>query len=792
MGKADLSVYGNELGFPEDVYSSLVDHPGVEAAAPVVWGTGHVKGRQDDILFIQGVDLLIDPAMRQYELVATGDSPGTILNDILKRGSILLTDTFAHRYGLKKGDSVSFVIDDRIWELIVAGLLKSKGSQALLTGNLALADISFAQSLFQKHGLLDRIDLLLDQGQSPEAMQQALEKVLPSYLSVDFSQGRGKNVEKLLASFQLNLEVLSLIALLVGMFLVYNTVSYSVISRREEIGIIRSQGCSRLVILLVFLFETCVVAGTGSLIGVYLGIRFASGSVSLMSSTISSLYLITRVEDIHVPIGLLYLGVAGGVCTSLLASIYPAKDAAFSPPISAITKGSYEIKRSGRTPLLVILSVILFMLAVGVVWLPISSPTPGYFACFFFILGVSFLIFPLLNLLKRPIMRIFSVFGVSSELGTGLFFSHQGRNSVALAALATAVSMVVSIVIMVESFRSTVTVWLNQTLQADIIITMESRFKRGGTAKMSSSVMDAVRKLPHIVDVDPFRYINMEYQGRAAAIGVLDFLTISKYNNLPVKEGRDPFLRARNQGGVVISEGFATIHGKSPGDTLLLHTPRGDVLFTIHGVYYDYAVQYGIILFDWDTFSRYWDDRSLSSLGVYVEEGTVEEVRREIWKFLTEREGLSLFSNRDIKEKALGVFDQTFQITRALQIIAVVIAILGIIGSLASSVMERRREIGILRSQGLTRLDTGKLMIMEASLLGGLGVLMGIAVGVILSVILIDVINFRSFGWTIQHTYPITGIVTSVLPIFFLTLPAGIPPALKALSIDVSSVLRHE
>lgn len=791
-GKADLSVYGNELGFPEDIYPFLTDYEGVEVAAPVIWGTGHLEGAQRDILFIQGVDLLIDPAVRQYSLVTGEEAPKDVLLNILRSGSILLTERFAHRHGLKKGDRASFVIDDQVRELSVAGLLRSTGPGALLGGNMAIVDISFAQSLFDKSGILDRIDLILEQGTSPTKVKEALNSALPSYLTADFPERRGKSVGRLLASFQLNLEVLSLIALLVGMFLVYNTVSYSVITRREEIGILRAQGCGRLIILSVLIFETFLLSGLGSLIGIYLGIKFAAGAVSLMSSTISSLYLITRVEDIHVPARLLFMGIGGGIGTSLLSALFPAKDAAFSPPIAAITRGSYEIKKSGQTMLLILFAVIFLLSAAGVVWLPISSPVPGYLSSFFLILGMSFLMLPFLAILQKPMSRLFSIFGVCAGLGTRSFFSHQGRNSVAVAALATAVSMVVSIVIMVESFRSTITVWLNQTLQADIIITMESRFKRGGTAKMSPDIADSVRKLPHVLDVDPFRYINIDYEGHMAAFGVLDFPTVVKYNNLPVKEGNRPFLNARKNGGVVISEGFATIHKKRVGDTLLLTTPKGDVRFTVYGIYYDYAVQYGIILFDWSIFSRYWDDRALSSLGIYVKAGKVEEVRNEIRELIREKKGLSLFSNKDIKERALDVFDQTFRITRALQVIAVFVAILGIIGSLASSVMARKREIGILRSEGLTRFQVVKLLIMESSLMGVLGVAVGTVTGMILAVILIDVINYRSFGWTIQHSFPMVQILLSVLPVFAFTIPAGIPPAIRALSLDVSGVLRYE
>ena len=791
-GKAELSVFGNELGFPEDIYPFLVDYEKIATAAPVIWGTGHLEGEEGDILFIQGVDLLIDPVVRQYSLVTIEESPEDILRKILNPGNILLTEKFAHRYGLKKGDKASFVVDDRVWELVVAELLQSTGSGAFMGGNLAVVDISFAQLLFNKLGVLDRIDLILEKGALPAIVKKELNDVLPSYLSVDFSERRGKSVGKLLASFQLNLEVLNLIALFVGMFLLYNAVSYSVITRRKEIGILRAEGCSRLTILMVFFLETFLVSGLGSLLGIYLGIKFAGAAISLMSSTISSLYLITRVEDIEVPARLLILGMGGGIGASLLSAIFPAINAAFYPPILAITKGSYEIEKSGQTKSFIVLAFILFLLAAGVIYLPTASPFPGYISSFLVMLGMSSLMLPLLTFLQKPLSKLFSRFGACSRLGTNSFFSHRGRNSVAIAALAVAVAMVVSIVIMVESFRSTIIVWLNQTLQTDIIVTMESRFQRGGTAKMSPDIAEKIKKLPQVLDVDPFRYINIEYEGCTAAYGVLDFSSIARHNTLPVKKGTAPFLKARENEGVVISEGFATIHNKDVGDTLLLPTFKGEVRFKIYGIYYDYAVQYGIILFDRDTFVRYWDDRFLSSLGIYVKEGKIEEASSEIMKIIKDKKGLSLFSNKDIKERALDVFDQTFRITYALQVIAVIIAILGIIGSLASSVMARKREIGILRSEGLTRFQMVKLLVMESSLLGALGLTVGMATGVILSALLIDVINYRSFGWTIQHTCPLVKILLSILPIFAFTILAGIPPALKALSLNVSNVLRYE
>ncbi len=140
-GKAELSVFGTELGFPEDIYPFLVDYETIATAAPVIWGTGHLEGEEGDILFIQGVDLLIDPMVRQYSLVTMEESPEDILREILKPGHILLTEKFAHRYGLKKGDRAFFVVDDRVWELVVAGLLQSTGSGALLGGNMAVVDI---------------------------------------------------------------------------------------------------------------------------------------------------------------------------------------------------------------------------------------------------------------------------------------------------------------------------------------------------------------------------------------------------------------------------------------------------------------------------------------------------------------------------------------------------------------------------------------------------------------------------------------------------------------------------
>ncbi|MDY6970790.1 MAG: FtsX-like permease family protein, partial [Thermodesulfobacteriota bacterium] len=359
-GKADLSVFGNELGFSEDIYPLLVDQDGIAAATPVIWGTGHLEGRGGDILLIHGVDLLIDPMVRHYSLVTTEDSPENLLRKILNPGNILLTEKFVQRYGIRRGDRISFVVDDRVCELVVAGLLKSDSSGTLLGGNLAVVDISFAQSLFSRPGVLDRIDLILEKGAVPAEVKKSLQDLLPSYLSVDFSERRGRNVGKLLASFQLNLEVLSLIALFVGMFLLYNTVSYSVVTRREEIGILRAEGCSRSTILMVFLLETFLVSGLGSLVGIYAGIQFAGGAISLMSSTISSLYLVTRVEDIEVPARLVILAMGGGVGASLVSAVVPAREAAFYPPILAITRGSFEIKKSGQTKIYIASAFGLF------------------------------------------------------------------------------------------------------------------------------------------------------------------------------------------------------------------------------------------------------------------------------------------------------------------------------------------------------------------------------------------------------------------------------------------------
>ena len=187
-GKADLSVYGNELGFSQDIYPLLVDFEGIDVAGPVIWGTGNLVGAEGDILFIQGVDLLIDPAIRQYSLITSEQSPEAVLLNILKPGRILLTEKFAHRYQLKRGDRASLVLDDQVHELEVAGLLESSGTGNFLGGNVAVVDISFAQSLFKKPGLLDRIDLILEEGVSISRVKEGLKDILSPGLSVDFPE----------------------------------------------------------------------------------------------------------------------------------------------------------------------------------------------------------------------------------------------------------------------------------------------------------------------------------------------------------------------------------------------------------------------------------------------------------------------------------------------------------------------------------------------------------------------------------------------------------------------------
>lgn len=796
-GRTTLEITGGELGVDETLITLVRREKGIRSLSPVIQTPALVKG-SGEVLIIMGVDLLVENDFRTY---STGDLPegADPLELLMEPDALFLSREFAERYHYSIGSRLPLLVDTRVREGVVRGILD--GSTKAFGGNFAIMDIAAAQLFFNKIGRLDRIDLITDPNIPLPRIIERLKVLLPPHLTIAPPERRNTQVLTMLRSFQLNLTALSALSLFVGMFLIYNTVSYAVVRRRREIGILRILGVSCREILLLFTVESLIIGLIGSLLGVLMGMSLAQIALRSVSRTVTSLYLLAEIRKITVPPSLLVEGVLIGVLVSLVAALHPAREASRVVPQEALHRGGWEEKRrkgwkrssAAGILLLSISSLLSFLFSeqgrVG------QFPIFGFLSAFCLLLGSVLLVPGALLFFSESLSRLIRTRSwAETKVATNGLVSSLGRTSVACASLLIGVGMMVGMVILIHSFRTTLSIWIDQTITADLIIAPMSLYM-GAEGTMPERVAREIEQVKGIEAVDRYRGIRIEHGEGQFHLGSRDLEIHNRHSRFIFFEGKSEEIltKARKKGEALVSEGFSRRYGVQKGGHLSLMTPSGPVDFPIAGVFYDYSADGGRVILDREVYTRYWRDHSINVLAVYLtKEAHREEVRQALVSLLGEKEQLAIIPNREFKEEILGIFDQTFSITYALEFITLTISLLGIANTLLAQIVERKREIGILRVIGASRRQIQKIILYEACGIGTVGTFLGTLSGFFLSLILIFVINRQSFGWTIQFYLPVRAILQSFGLLSLTSLLAGFFPARRAVRIQIAEALRYE
>jgi putative ABC transport system permease protein len=604
---------------------------------------------------------------------------------------------------------------------------------------------------------------------------------------------RSQQVENMLAAFHVNLTALSYVALLVGLFLVYNTVSVAVLSRREEIGILRALGLTRGRVRALFLAEAAGLAVVGCGIGLLLGRLLADGTVALTSTTVSALYIATAAAPPSLGWWHVGLAFATGVPLSLLAALVPAQEAAGVPPTMAL-RGTDSLDARGGLPGR--FAWLPFGLLAAGGWLATLGPVGGlplfgYASAITIIFGAAFLVPAILFLVARsiePAVRRF--LRVEDWLAVTNLSAAVSRLSISVAALAVSLSMMVAIAIMIGSFRDTVIYWVGQTLQADLFVSPGSRRQPGFDETLSPEVVRIVAASPDVAAVDRFRMAEVAYGDTGVRVGGAEFGVVLTHGSLLFKAPADARAAMRDaigQDAVVASEAFSLKHGVGVGDTITVPTDAGPAAFRIAVVYYDYSSDRGVLMMDRATFERHYGERAANGATVYLRDGVdADEARARLLAAIGDEHSVFINTNEGIRTEVLRVFDSTFAITYALEIIAILVAILGVSGTLLTLILEREREFAILRLVGTGRGQIRRMVVGEAVLIGVVGQGIGLAVGFALSLVLIYVINVQSFGWTIQFHLPIGFLLQSSALMVVAAALAGLYPARRAIALTMA------
>ncbi|HXI40488.1 MAG TPA: FtsX-like permease family protein [Bryobacteraceae bacterium] len=779
VGRMDLEIVAN--GSVDERWMATLATLSVNARfAPVIETQGVVE--HVGAVTVYGVDF-VGQARRER----TGNPTPNDLDS-----AVIISSGLAKSAGVKEGGQIKFTLYDADQTFHVAGIADAVNAE------FALLDIATAQRALHEYGKLDRIDVFVSPNENFSRVERELRAVLPASYRIQKPGTRSEQNQRMLRAFRWNLRVLSYISLVVGAFLIYNTISVSVVRRRPEIGILRALGAGRRWILWMFLGEALLFGLAGSLAGIAFGRLMAEGAVGMIAQTVNSLYVSSRPAAVALGMPAVATAICCGIAVAVLSALAPAREAMHVAPVEAMGRGAHEHKGRlhVRRDLLGAIIVAIVALAVSRIQPIDGKPIAGYVATLLAIVSMALAAPAMVTGLAAATRNASrALFGPEGLLAVRGLVATLARTSVVVGALSTAIAMMASVGIMVGSFRETVIVWLDTQLRADLYVGPASRAGAGGHPALSAKVPALVSSIPGIEAVDVFHALEFDYQGQRASLGGGDADIARRYGRLRFLPGQDRETVLRSlvgQDRIIVSEPFANKHYLHAGEAVTLPLGGHLVKLTVAGVYYDYSTERGWVIFDNATLAKYLPDLPATNLAIYVSKNAdADRIRRAVEERLT-RYRVVVAPNRALRQNAVTVFDRTFAITYALEGVAIAVAMLGAANSLLAMVLDRRREFGLLRYLGAAPAQVHRMILLEAGFLGLAANLLGLALGLVLSLVLIYVINKQSFGWTIQFHPPIALLAGASALVWMTTILAGIFPARAAAHLNPIEVIHEE
>jgi len=757
-GRATHQIVAGPGGLPHDLYRQLRVEDGVRRAAPVVEGGATLPDHDDRPLTLLGLDPFAEAPFRNYLAGRAGEGQAPTQLVVAPDG-LVMPESVAKGLGLGVGDALRVRTRAGVTELRVARLIEAPDRD--LSG-LAFGDIAAVQEWLGRTGELSRIDLIVD-----DATASNLRQRLPAGAALIPAASRSNALASMSEAFHINLTALSLLALLVGLFLVFNTMSFLVVQRRRMLGTLRILGVTRAGIVRQVLADALLLGGLGTLIGLPLGIVLASGVTELVLTTVDQLYA-DAIGGLRLDPFALGKGLALGLLGTVLAACPAAREAVSQPPRSGLTRADLEQRARRGAHRLAIVGGLLGLIGAGIL-AGLDGLVPGFAGIFVLILAVAASV-PLFVAVAGRSLGSVPYAPLWWRLCLRGAVASLSRTGIAVAALTVAVAAVIGVSVMIDSFRSSVADWLDRTLRADYYV--------GAASPMPASLA-----------------------ARLADVTGVDYVTRSRLSRLPSGEGITPVRglalprsdwqrfdfvagdadkawRAFDGGdGVLVSEPYARQNDVWPGDTLRLPV-AGAPAFRVAGVFRDYAAVQGVVVLPLRRYQALFDDHELTGIGIHLISGAESHaVEAALDDALRGVPGARLQTNASLRERSLAVFDQTFRVTSVLRVLAAFVAVVGVMGALMALQLDRAREYATYRALGLTRGQLGGMSLAESAALGTLAGLCAVPLGVLLGALLVFVINRRAFGWTMDFAVEPTALIEGVGLALAAALLAAVYPA---------------
>ncbi|MGB3017038.1 MAG: FtsX-like permease family protein, partial [Ignavibacteria bacterium] len=586
----------------------------------------------------------------------------------------------------------------------------------------------------------------------------------------------------------------SLLALIVGLFLIYNTMTFSVVRRKVLIGTLRSIGVTSNEITTMVIREALIIGIIGTAAGFLAAYFISKYLLIFISQTINDLYYVVSVREIYISPMIIAKGIALGIFATLLSAIKPAREASSVHPRSAMIRSEQESSLLKKVPAMSITGLATIIAGILILLIPTKNIWLSYFGILPIIIGFALLTPVIIILVEKILSPLFKyLFGITGKIASRSIVQNISRTYVAIAALSLAVAATVGVGTMISSFRSTVIDWLESRLNADIFISAPSLVSRRNDAVLSEDLLEKVRALDEVADINFYREIEINQDEKTYHL-ISSGISQRNHSGFQFKEGEPADAWKRfEEGELLISEPFAYRHDLEVGSMLALKTDNGMREFRVAGVYYDYASDQGLVTMYHTHFKKHWNVKGVSGISAYVKEGfDLNTLKEKIQMLDTDGQQIVVRSFKFLRDTSIEIFDRTFLVAKVLQLLSVIVAFIGILSSLMSLQLERKRELGILRANGLLPSQLFGMVGIQTVMMGLTAGLLALPLGNVLAAILVYIINKRSFGWTMQFDLIPSIMIEAILLSLFAAILAGLYPAYKMSITSPANALREE
>ena len=795
-GAAQLQVTAGDAGFLEDVLERVQAIPQIQVAVPVIEAAAGTRLAGQGNILILGVDMTGDRSLREYDLENADEA---IIDDPLvflaQPDSIIITKEFADRNRLSVGGTLtlSTMVGDKAFT--VRGIMRSGGLTSAFGGNLAIMDIYAAQQVFGRGRRFDRIDLTLDDEVPVAEGRAAIQAALGVGFDVEAPSARGQQLESTLAVYAISMNISSVFALFIGMFIIYNSFSIAVTQRRSEIGILRALGAPRRQIRNLFLIESAVSGLLGSIAGIALGIVGARAMVGTISGMLEGIYGVAeRAEDVSADPRLLGSALAIGVVTSMMAAWLPARSASRVDPVQALQKGRSQVLTAGENRARRVTATVLMALAVVCLLIGRSF---WFYAGYVLVVVAALLLVPTFALWcsrgLRPVLKWLRP--VEGALAADSLIQSPRRTSGAVAALMLSLGQVIGLGgIGRESYNSIVN-WLDTALNPDLFVSGSQNLS-DRTFRFPVTVGGELAAIDGVADVQSVRSLRLNVRGTPVLLIVFDTASFERRGHRPTvaEDPRGMYALSIAGQGLIVSDNFARLQRMTLGDTVDLATPSGLMSLPIVGIITDWSDQQGSVFLDRAIYEQHWNDDTANVFRVYVTPGTDPQLVRQriLDRLATAQPRLLVLTNAEVRRWILQLTDQWLQLTYSQVFIAVLVAILGIINTLTVSIIDRKRELGVLRAVGGFRRQIRQTIWMEAVAIGVVGLTLGLLFGAVNLYFLLQITSRDLSGMYLPYRFPVQIALILFPTILAAALLSALWPAESAVRTSLVEALEYE